>query len=177
MGLGSGQVSQPVGSSPAGRETRRHSSRGRRTIPFKIITKNVIPERSILNPFVPDVTSMLEWFILAGMNSGYREGPFPIDARDRDMRLLPKRLGISVLIVGALTAAAAGRARADVTLVPGRAALDGNAILDWGQLGAEHTPIANPSSVTATPGGLSAQVSQEAGMGLRADQDSFWDGN
>ena len=85
-----------------------------------------------------------------------------------------KQAGILAL---AILAAAAVPANAAVTLVKSRAAMDGNDLINWAQLGKPIATVNSPADVTSN-GGLRAIVSNLGGSTLGEErQGDPWDGN
>jgi|SRR5580658_8724939 hypothetical protein len=76
-----------------------------------------------------------------------------------------------------MLAVVAAPAEAGVKLVKSRAALDGDDLINWAQLGPSLTNVPTPAAVTSN-GGLSATVSSLGGSSLdTARQGDPWDGN
>jgi hypothetical protein len=76
-----------------------------------------------------------------------------------------------------MLAAMAAPAQAGVKLVKSRAAMDGNDLINWAQLGPTLTNVPTPATVTSN-GGLSATVSNLGGSSLdTARQGDPWEGN
>jgi hypothetical protein len=85
-----------------------------------------------------------------------------------------KQAGILAL---AILAVVVGPAKAAVTLVKSRAAMDGNDLINWAQLGPTLTIVPTPAPVTSN-GGLRALVSNLGGSSVVTDkQGDPWDGN
>jgi hypothetical protein len=84
--------------------------------------------------------------------------------------------GLAILAVAAMVAPAEA-AEGVLVLVKSRPALDGDDVINWGQLGPTLTIVNTPATVTSN-GGLSATVSNLSGPSLiTARQGNPWEGN
>src|SRR5437660_7605633 len=87
-----------------------------------------------------------------------------------------KRL-ILVFLALALVAVSSGETRAGYMLVTSRSALGAADTVDWGQLGAQFSHPANPSTAISANGVLVSVSKTQPGSFERRDQSSAWVGN